>query len=155
MRRLALALTLAATPALADSPRAQMFPSDASCYLRQYDDAHLASHPDQMVTMIALGPDQGNWEADVLVLKIAVQLRDSSELFQSYAYCDTEGALLACQLEGDGGGFHLKPHARGPFMMVGEEALGFEGADGFVTFGGGFTDDDAFILPLVPADSCP
>lgn len=159
MRALSLSLCLAALPALplaAQSPRDAMFPTDASCYLRQYSRQHMADHPDQLVTQIAVGPEQGAFEADVLILKVAVYLRGSDERFLASAYCDNTGGTLSCGLEGDGGWFQMKPAKGGAVMlMVGRDPLGFEGARGFVTFGGGVSDDERFLIPRVPADACP
>ncbi len=151
--RLALALTLAATPALAESPQAAMFPSDASCYLRQYSQIHLAGHPDQMVREIALGP--AGQQGHQLVLRVAVYLRGSTERFTADAYCENTGGSLSCGLEGDGGWFTLESARQGLKMKVGREPLGFEGETGFITFGGAASDDNVFLLPPVPADACP
>lgn len=160
MRRSALPLLLAvlpalAAPAFAESPRAALFPTDASCYLRAYDSAHLASHPDQLVKEIALGPEPGSFEADVLVLRVTVRLRGDAELRQADAYCENTGGTLSCGLEGDAGWFQLSPTAKGARMEVGRDGLGFEGETGFVELGGGQSDDEVFALPAVPADSCP
>jgi hypothetical protein len=156
MRRLAAVLILAALPVAAQTPRQILFPHDGSCYLRQYSREHLATHPDQMVTQIALGPEYGQAEADVLVLRLAVQARGSAERFTASAYCDNAGDSLSCGIEGDGGLFTLTPGRKGALTMkVGRDPLGFEGARGFFTFGGGVSDDETFLIPPVPADSCP
>lgn len=153
----ALLMVLApAVPAMAQSPRQAMFPSDATCYLRQYSRDHLAGHPDQMVTQIAVGPDQGNWESDVLVLRVALYLRGSNERHMGHAYCENTGGALSCGLGGDGGWFTLQPARKGGLLMtVGRDPLGFEGARGFVSIGGPASDDDSFLIPPVPADACP
>lgn len=155
MRRLALALTLLATPALAESPRAEMFPSDASCYLRHYDKAHLAKHPQQQVREIALGPQTGSFESDVLSLTVALSLRGVPEIYSGTAYCENTGGSLSCQMEGDAGWFTLTPRKKGTVLLkVGKDGLGFEGSN-FITISGTTGDDREFLLPPVPADSCP
>lgn len=153
--RLILPLLLLATPALAQSPREAMFPSDASCYLRHYDKAHLAKHPDQLVKDIAIGPDPAGFQGRELVLRVLVSLRGQSELMMGYAYCENTGGALSCGMEGDAGWFQLTPNAKGVKLSVGRDGLGFEGASGFVTLGGGESDDEVFVMPAVPADSCP
>lgn len=156
MRPFLFPLLLIATPALAQSPRDTMFPSDATCYLRHYTAAHLASHPAQQVTDIALGPDQPSWNAQELTLRLGVSLRDSSDYFLSYAYCENTGGALSCHLEGDAGWFTLEPAANGGLMMTtGRGGIGFEGAEGMFQIGGSASDDNSFLIPPVPADSCP
>jgi hypothetical protein len=154
MRRI-LPLLLLATPALAESPRQALFPSDGSCYLRHYTVDHLASHPDQLVKEITIGPEPGSMEADVLVLRVNVDLRGQPGLLRAYAYCENHRDWLICGLEGDAGRFQLQRTAKGAKLEVFRGGLGFEGADGYVLLGGGRSDDNSFVLPKVPADSCP
>ena len=157
MRRfLLLPLVLAATPALAKSPRDAMFPADQGCYLRHYSAAHLASHPDQLVTEIALGPDAKGTDARYLTLRLGVSLRGTSDYFLSYAYCENTGGALSCHLEGDAGWFTLEPAAKGGLLMTtGRGGIGFEGAQGMFQIGGSASDDQSFLIPPVSADSCP
>jgi hypothetical protein len=156
MRPFLFPLLLIATPALAQSPRDLMFPSDATCYLRHYGAAHLASHPAQLVTDIALGPDQPSWNAQELTLRLGVSLRGTSDYFLSYAYCENTGGALSCHLEGDAGWFTLEPAAKGGLLMTtGRGGIGFEGAGGMFQIGGSASDDESFLIPPVPADSCP
>lgn len=155
MRRLALALSLLATPALGQSPRDTMFPSDASCYLRHYDKAHLASHPQQQVREIAIGPQTGSFESDVLSLTVTLSLRGVPEIYSGTAYCENTGGGLSCQMEGDAGWFTLTPRRKGAVLMaVGKGGLVFEGRN-FIYISGTMGDDRDFLLPPVPADSCP
>jgi hypothetical protein len=119
MRRLALVLSLIATPALAESPGKRMFPSDASCYLRQYSKAHLAENPRQFVTQIAIGPVAAQWgDPQLLVLTLVVELRGSRDRFGGTAYCEAEGARLSCGMEGDAGSFHLEPAKNGAVKLT-------------------------------------
>lgn len=156
MRLFLFPLVLIAAPASAQSPRDLMFPSDATCYLRHYSAAHLASHPAQRVTQIALGPEPGSRNPMQLTLRLAVSLRGTGEDFLSLAYCENTGGALSCQVEGDSGWFMLKPAAKGGILMTtGRRGLGFEGERDFVQIGGGASDDNSFLIPPVPADSCP
>lgn len=153
--RLVLPLLLLALPAQAQSPRDALFPSDGACYLRHYDRAHLTAHPNQLVEEIAIGPEPGSMEADVLVLRLALYLRGRDEQFRAAAYCENDGAGLGCHLEGDAGWFVLEPGPKGMRLRVGRDGLWFEGASGQVTLGGGQSDDAVLALKPVPADSCP
>ena len=115
-----LAAALAVTtvlPVAAETARWIMFPSDGACYLRQYSRDHLAKHQNQLVTHISLGPEYGQTEADVLILRVAVYVRGSDEQYRGSAYCDSTGSSLSCHLEGDGGWFTLSPGKNGALAM--------------------------------------
>lgn len=155
MRRLALLAALAASPALAQSPREAMFPSDGTCYLRHYDKGHMAAHPAQRVREIAIGPLSGSFGGDELILAVNVTLRDSPEIFTGAAYCENSADTLGCHLEGDAGWFTLHPRPGGKILLeVSRDGIGFEGSD-FIELSGNSGDDREFLLPPVPADSCP
>lgn len=145
-----------ALPAAAEAVRWVMFPSDGACYLRQYSRDHLAANQNQMVTQIAIGPEYGQAEAAVLVLRVAVYVRGSDEQFRGSAYCDTRGGSLSCWLEGDAGQFSLTPAKNGAIkLQVGTSPLLFEGKRGYLGFGAEASDDNTFLIPRVPADACP
>ena len=155
MRRLAIALTLLATPALAQSPRDTMFPSDASCYLRHYDRTHLAGHPQQRVRDIAIGPASGSFESDVLRLTVQIMLRDVEQIFPGTARCENSGGSLSCEMDGKAGWFTLTPRPKGAVRLdVGRGGLVLQDR-GFIYVSGELGDDRQFLLPPVPADSCP
>lgn len=152
---LPLALCLA-TPALAQSPREVLFPSDASCYLRYYNKDHLAKHPSQRVQQIQVGPDQTQWNSEMLVLKIGLDLVNSPEHLLGIAFCEPAGAGLVCGMEGDAGAFQLTPARDGAIRIdIGPDGISFEGDTDFVTLDGNSGDDRSFVMPPVPADSCP
>jgi hypothetical protein len=79
-----------------------------ACFTRQYDAAHLASHPKQNVTTMALLinsyiQDDGT---RLYELEIGVQFRKQSKLLQLSGACDpsTEGkTALSCGVDCDGG----------------------------------------------------
>ncbi len=156
MRAPLLALTLAATPALAQSPRDTMFPGGEGCYLRNYTRAHLAGHPDQRVTEIALGPwAPGRADPRYLVLTIAVSLRGEPGLLTSAAYCENEADHLFCGLEGDAGSFVLEPPGTVPFAFPSPATACPSKRERLHHLSGTTGDDRVFLLPPVPADSCP
>lgn len=152
-----LMLAVLAMPALAQSPRDIMFPSDASCYLRHYDKAHLSKHQEQIVKEIALGPwDPAVGDGDRLVLLLAVYVRGTDERFVANAYCKNEADHLHCQMEGDAGSFTVTPAKNGAIRLdLTRDGIAFEGEGGFVALSGTSGDDRQFLIPPVPADACP
>jgi hypothetical protein len=134
-----------------------LFPSDASCYLRQYSAAHLAAHPDQRVTQIALGPWGPAWGKDRdLVLTVAVYLTGDAERYSGAAWCRDAGPYLHCRMEGDAGSFALEAAAgRALRMTLTGDGIGFEGPRDFVELSARTGDDRVFLIPPVPADACP
>lgn len=162
MKRTAASLALAAAlpttlPAHATTLRDMMFPTNVSCYLRQYSDTHLAGHPDQLVAQIALGPTPGNsYEPGWIVLTVMVRLRGSQEVYTGGAICDLAGDHLDCAMEGDAGAFTLKRVKDGAVMLnVTSRGISFEGARDFIEISGTSGDDRAFLLPQALAGSCP
>lgn len=152
--RLVALIALLAAPAMAQSPQEAIFPFDGYCYLRHYSSAHLAEHPDQRVREVALGPYPGFVNADAPMVKVVLSLRGGNR-YEATAYCENDGGALSCQLESDGGWFHLQPRPKGAVLFqVGRRGIAFEGAD-FLELSGTRGDDREFLLPHVPADSCP
>ncbi len=127
-----------------------------SCYLRQYSRDHLAKHPDQTVTMIAIGPETGADEADAPILRVAVTVRGDGEVYLGVGYCDGWGKRMDCAMEGDAGAFALEPAKDGAVRLtLARRGIAFEGARGFVELAGDRGDDREFLIPAVPADACP
>lgn len=145
-----------ALPAAAETPIAAMFPSTASCYLRQYSDSHLASHPDQLVSMIAIGPDPATHGADnALVLRLMVGFR-GGPMALAYAYCGNDGGGIDCVMEGDAGGLAISPaNGGGIRARVAPQGLWLETDGGSIMLQADSGDDRSFDLPPVPADACP
>lgn len=161
-KRLALLLLVLAAgvpglPAQAQSPADRMFPGGEACYLRSYSRNHLASHPDQRSREIALGPwAPGRGDPRSLVLKLQLWLRDAAAPVWGVAFCENTGGSLSCGLEGDAGHFTLTPQEDGRIRLeVGRHGLLFEGADEIIEISGTTGDDRTFLMPRVPADSCP
>jgi hypothetical protein len=144
------------TPALGQTPREALFPSDVACYLRYYNKEHMAKHPNQRVQEIQVGPDYDQWGDDVLALRIRVSLVNNFDNYFAVAYCDPAGAGLACAMEGDAGSFQLTTARDGAIKIdLGPDGMSFEGESGFMTIEGSKGDDRSFVMPPVPADSCP
>lgn len=151
------ALLASAAPALAKGPMDRIFPTDASCYLRHYDKTHMSKHQDQLVTDIAIGPYAREWGTrDYVVVTVMVSVRGTDEFFLGNAYCEEGGADLFCQMEADAGAFTLTPDKGGKIMLrLTRDGMAFEGQSGFIALSGTSGDDRAFLMPPVPADSCP
>lgn len=152
LRGTLLALCLA-SPALAESPRAALFPDDQGCYRRDYDAAHLAAHPDQLVKTIRLSADKPYSDDRYLLLAIEIVPREG-EAVLAHGYCENTGGSLSCGLEGDAGWLTLEPTATGLRAKVGRDGIGFETDTGFITFGGGQSDDEVFALPRAMEEAC-
>lgn len=135
-------------PLAADTPREAMFPGDRSCYARAYSADHLARHPDQQATSIALTPEAGMAGDPLLQVWVTATVRDwPGEALTALAYCEAAGTALSCGLEGDAGSFSLAPDREGTVLLtVARGGMGFEGARGFVTFAPNRGDDRSFRL---------
>jgi hypothetical protein len=103
------ALLVLAGPALADEK--------SGCFARVYDRAHLAKHPDQLVTSGRLhiypaprGSAHANWFA------LRFQVRGREATLRTEGFCVKEGPGLRCQVECDGGGVRVE-HCTGHVMM--------------------------------------
>ena len=150
MTRLTLVLgaaIMAAAPAQA-ALLDDYFGGGGSCYSRVYDRAHLASHPDQLVTEIHLGSstiaDPG---FDGTLLEFGFTLRGGNR-YSAVAYCERNG----CGLEGDGGNFALARDGNALQLSVGD-FLALEGARDFspdLTE----SDDTVFLLYPSRASAC-
>ena len=151
--RALLALLCLATPALAESPRDALFPEDRGCYRRDYDTAHLARHPDQRVKQIRLSPDKEASDDRYLVLAIEILPR-GGEAVLAHGYCENTGGSLSCGLEGDAGWLTLERTAKGVRASVGRDGISLETDTGFVTFGGGQSDDEVFAIPRAAEAAC-
>ena len=148
---LVLITLAAAAPVMAQGLRDAMFSTERSCYARRYSKSHLAEHPAQRVTKIALTPDIGTSDDPDLRLILLVKIKTSDEILEAISYCDPAGAdRMFCSLEGDAGGFTVAPARNGSVLLtVGTLGIGLEGAQGFVMLEHDRGDDRSFILPAV------
>jgi hypothetical protein len=146
---------LGASPLLAESPRNVMFPSDASCYLRDYSADHLAKHPKQRVSSIALRPEGALVEDATMTVWVTVTLRDQpGEDLVALTYCQVADAdRMDCLMEGDAGAFSLAPAKGGAVLVtVAKAGMGFDGATDFVTLRSDSGDDRSFLVK--PTGDC-
>lgn len=151
---LLVGLALVANQALAESPVERLFPDKSGCYVRNYTAKHLASHPKQRVTGIAVIAEASI--ADPMIgLWTAVDLRGvPGGSYEALAYCEPVSAdTLRCGMEGDAGSYTVSPSKDGTILIeVGPYGMSFEGAQGFATLESQSGDDRSFIL--YPA-ACP
>lgn len=130
-----------------------------ACWSRAYDAAHLASHPEQKVSQVALGltfsaADADNRDRQQFAL--SASLWDGSH-GTAIGECRAGDGAMICGVECDGGGIVVT--SRGESVLVDLEQSGFIrlasecGADeGFVLEAG--ADDRQFLLHQLPADQC-
>lgn len=155
MGKLIAMLVLLPCPLLGQTGATAMFPPEAACFLRHYDAAHLAKHPQQRTTDIALTPAEGQVVSSSLVVDIEVNLRGVSESYIGSAYCEPDAAGLSCGMEGDAGAFRLGLRDGGALLLtVDPGGMSFEGAEDFLALSGISGDDRAFLMYPVAAADC-
>lgn len=131
-----------------------MFPGTDSCYARSYSKEHLAKHRSQQVTQISVSPNFTIADP-VLVLHVWLRLRGvTDDGFEADGYCENEGAAtLYCGMEGDAGGFTVRPAKDGAILIeVSSLGMTFENDTGFATLERDTGDDRGFLLYPQP---CP
>ena len=155
LRGIACTLTgvLAALPAPAQDLRATAFPGPGSCYARDYDAAHLAAHPKQRVTSLAISPDRTAFGERYLWLWIDGTLRGTDDRLEALAACEKIGTRLDCSMEGDAGEFTLRAAAnRAILLVVGPYGMTFELGGDAITLQPDRGDDRSFLL--LPTPDC-
>jgi hypothetical protein len=130
---------------------AQASPLVGGCFVRVYSAGHLAEHPDQRVTAIALKPLAE--PHDGVILDLYLRMRGGATVMGT-AYCDGMGDGMTCGLEGDAGGFTLGPGKGGILLRVDPGGMSFEGARDWVSISGRSGDDRVFLLQDATARDC-
>lgn len=157
--RLILALTLLlASPATAENVLYSHFGNDAlpsgGCFARNYSKAHLAEHPDQLVTNISLGISPLSQGGKTPTLMLFVKLRGDPYYYSESATCKIKGQGLNCFLERDAGAFILTGEKNGVLRLtVGKGGMDLAG-DRLVEISGTQGDDREFLIPNVDGDIC-
>lgn len=158
MRKLIAALCIMTSPAYAENVLDSHFSNPAlpssGCFVRSYSKSHLATHPDQVVTEIAVMVSALSAGGRVPLLDVFVTLRDDRFQYHGLATCNTKGKALSCLLEGDAGAFTLTGENNGALRLtVGRQGMAFEG-DKFAEISGMQGDDRVFLIPNVPGELC-
>jgi hypothetical protein len=146
-----------AMPVQADSV-ANLFDNGtaAGCYKRTYDKAHMAKHPNQMVTMIELAYAPATDPAYIegfgpIAFGLSVLTRSSqNEIVGNVALCRNEGQAVFCGMEGDGGAFIVTRAGPTKIRLDISVELTFE-TDRFISLG---SDDKIFVLEKTAARNC-
>lgn len=166
MRRLTVAaatlvaVAAAGAPTLAQAPFTALFGAagEGACYTRSYDAAHLAAHPRQRVTSIAIAYrpiTQMKQKSTPQRFEVGLGLRvkGDGELYSRVAYCQPAGAGFSCGLESDGGQITLTTNgARGLRLTTGR--ISIEGNRRFIEVGGAQSDDSTFMMQSAPDSAC-
>lgn len=152
MSLIALALFTQASEA---QPLVDSHFKSGGCFVREYSTDHLAKHPDQLVKYISLSISPLDAPDGIELLNLMVNLRGKSEFLHGLAYCESQGDILACNIEGDGGAFRLEGAKNGALRLsVSDQGISFEGQTEFVTLNGNSGDDRVFLIPSVKSDLC-
>jgi hypothetical protein len=94
---------------------------DTGCYARVYDSAHLAKHPDQLITAVELCLHPGDGGAPDFTLEI--KRRGDIKALHALGPCRSgrEGSTrgLSCNVESDGGGVYVEfPSPAGDYVLM-------------------------------------
>jgi hypothetical protein len=153
MIRIALTgyLLIHALPAIAG-------PDALGCFTRSYDRAHLARHPDQLVTAVKLRvyrPPRGIASAYWFLAQFNLRGRDDT--LRTSGICDETAKGLHCFVECDGGGVDVVLRARDVMMYLDHINVATCGQE-YVDVGGqeltGGKDDREFRLDRVDSIPC-
>ena len=105
---------LAGALALGVAVPAAAGPDALGCFTRTYDSAHLAQHPDQLITAVKLriympppDPEYAPSSANVYWFTAKFRLRGRSKTMHAGGVCRGEASDLHCVVECDGGGVDL------------------------------------------------
>lgn len=82
---------------------------DVGCFVRTYDPAHLARHPNQLVTNVRLAlRTSSNTAKHRYAFALQLQMRGKKQTLKAEGLCAENGtARLHCFIECDGGGIEL------------------------------------------------
>ena len=149
-------------------PLERHFGADNSCYERIYTKDHLGQHPDQRVTGIRFDhfprtygteDKNGNIRFDPvsaeLYFVISVRFRGSEQVFQDGGFCYPEGQQYRCQIECDGGSFHLNDRDPDSILLINERGFRVSGCgEGKERILDPHPDDGVFRLDRRPNGAC-
>lgn len=97
-------------------------PKGKACFERLYDAAHLAAHPKQEVTRIAVTHDRtgetGSEKDAPLYLEVEINVRGKADNFRLGGFCAVQGQALLCTPEWDAGTFTVQAAAGGGLTVT-------------------------------------
>src|SRR5262249_32974405 len=84
------------------------------CFVRVYNNAHLAKHPDQLVTRVKLhvfkpNPGYASRDARFHWFTLKVKVRGKDETLRTGGGCNEEASGLRCWVDCDGGDIKVAP----------------------------------------------
>lgn len=149
---------LTATTVLMATAAGAAGPEALGCFTRSYDRAHLARHPDQLVTAVKLRVYRPPPETTSMYWFIAqFRLRGRDETLRTSGICNETAIGLHCFVECDGGGVDVVPRARDAMMYLDRINVAKCGQE-YLNGGGqeltGGKDDRVFRLDRVDSAPC-
>lgn len=127
-----------------------------ACFVRHYDRAHLAAHPEQHVTdMVALAYRQDGPGTPESVFNMTLRFRNipGDQQFPGVCQPATGSQRLACGVECDGGSFAVS--GSGETSILVDISGGIGSCDGEMPAGAGFgRDDKIFRLDRTDIAAC-
>lgn len=134
-----------------------------SCWSRTYDDAHLADHPDQMVSALTFGVSyaaETSEFAEQYSFWLEATLRDGASGYTT-GPCNAYDGKMWCGVECDGGGIYVEARADGDVLVDLEThgyirmsgSCGSSDENGISALESG-KDDKLFLLQPTDAKAC-
>jgi hypothetical protein len=90
----------------------------AGCFARAYDRAHLAKHPDQIITAVKLLIKNADSSYYTHYFSLQFKVRGKNESLRTEGSCREDGPVLKCSVECDGGGVNVVHRARDVMMYL-------------------------------------
>jgi hypothetical protein len=87
------------------------------CFVRAYDKAHLAQHPDQMITGIKLRIYASPTDATKSSFSIRMQRRGKYRALHNEGICEPWDGITTCYVECDGGGLRVFPQTKSKVLI--------------------------------------
>ena len=126
------------------------------CFVRVYDKAHLAKHPDQIVTAVKLHIKKWDDDESYFEYALKVKIRGRNETLHTGGLCREGTSGLRCWVECDGGGINVTPHSNYVIMYLERISMATcdkDPIDGGEELSGG-KDDRVFRLNRVNERAC-
>lgn len=134
--------------------------SNAGCFVRTYDRAHLAKHPDQMVKGVKLHLKTNNRRSYDYDFSLQFKVRGKNETLRTAGFCNHDPSTingLKCLVECDGGGVNVVHRANDLMMYLDRirvtTSCGNDVIEGGEDLSGG-KDDREFRLDRVNESMC-
>ncbi len=124
------------------------------CFIRNYDQAHLAKQPNQRVTNVRLlikPAPRGRPYAYEFSLQM--KIREKNETLSTEGQCDKKGSGLECLVECDGGGINVSPRPGHVMMYLDRIRMATCAVEDGIEISGG-KDDRVFRVDRVNAAMC-